>query len=108
MMLHGKNDDKDEMTKDEASGSCKENNSTLQKKDKRDQVNARVDANIVPKRCFQCECNKSKRAKRKGLAPALEAIVGKKLVTVRISPELPLEAVVRGKNVMCYVTLENS
>ncbi len=106
MLLHGKFDGKDETMNNETLGSCKENNSALQN-DKQDQAE---DANIgIPKRCFQCECNKSKRIKRKGLAPTLEAIVGKKkmMVTVRISPELPLEAVVCGNNVTCYVTLEH-
>ena len=96
-MLHGKSD---AAIDDEASSSCKENKSALQ-----DTLQEGV--RVVPKRCFQCECNKSKRAKRKKeFTPILEAMVGKKCVTVRVTPEPALEAVVRGANVMCYVSLK--
>ncbi len=97
MMLHGKNAAIDD---DEASSSCKENKSALQQET--------LQEGVVPKRCFQCECNKSKRAKRKKeFAPILEAKIGKKkIVTVRVTPEPALEAVVRGANVMCYVSLK--
>lgn len=115
MMLHGKSgvgSDEIIMNDETLLSGSKENNSTLQNTDKQDQATNVDDANniaILPKRCFQCEYNKSKRSKRKALAPVLEAIVGKKkMVTVRISPELPLEAVVRGTSVTCYITLENS
>ncbi len=116
MMLHGKTDSEaggEEMRNDEAL-SCKENNSALALHNvKQDPAKASMDANfVIPKRCFQCECNKSKRTKRKASIPALEAIIvgkKKKMVTVRISPpELPLEAVVCGRSVMCHVTLEDS
>ena len=97
-MLNGKNAALD----DEASSSCKENKSALQDTMQGDVVR------VQPKRCFQCECNKSKRAKRKKeFAPILEAKIGKKkIVTVRVTPEPALEAVVRGANVMCYVSLK--
>lgn len=97
MMLHGKNAAIDD---DEASSSCKENKSELQE--------TLQEGEVVPKRCFQCEYNKSKRSKRKKeFAPILEAKIGKKkIVTVRVTPEPALEAVVRGANVMCYVSLK--
>ena len=95
MMLHGKS----EVIEDEATGSCKENKSALEEKKLQEGV---------PKRCFRCECHKSKLVKRKAFAPTLEAIVGRKNITVRLSPALPLEAVVRGANVMCYVSLKSS
>ncbi|KAL7491650.1 hypothetical protein ACHAWT_001677, partial [Skeletonema menzelii] len=80
MMLHGKS----EVIEDEASGNCKENKSALEEKTLQEGV---------PKRCFRCECHKSKLVKRKAFAPTLEAIVGRKNITVRLSPALPLEAV---------------
>ena len=98
MKLHGKSEAMD----DEASSICKENKSAMQHE------KLQEDVRVLPKRCFRCECNKSKRAKwKKEFAPILEAIVGKKkIVTVRVTPKPALEAVVRGANVMCYVSLK--
>jgi|SaaInl74LU_5_DNA_1037368.scaffolds.fasta_scaffold40031_2 hypothetical protein len=100
MMLHGKSEGGYEIIDDDASGSCKENKPAL------NSLQDDKEGQDVPKRCFQCECNKSKFARRRALAPTLEAIIGTKILTVSITPELPLEAVVRGTNVNCYVTLQ--
>mmetsp|Transcript_18660 Transcript_18660/g.27649 ORF Transcript_18660/g.27649 Transcript_18660/m.27649 type:complete len:178 (+) Transcript_18660:171-704(+) len=100
MMLHGKSEGGYEIIDDDASGSCKENKPAL------NSLQDDKEGQDVPKRCFQCECNKSKFARRRALAPTLEAIIGTKILTVRITPELPLEAKVHGTNVTCYVTLQ--
>ena len=61
-------------------------------------------AEVVPKRCFRCERNKKKRA-RKAVTPILKAIAGGKILSVRIMPEPPIEAVINGNHVACYVTI---
>jgi len=108
MLLHGKSEDGDETIEDDdaSSDGRKENISALEslKDDKEGQERDREDAGVVPKRCFQCECNKSKRAKREGVAPTLEAVVHNKILSVKITPEPSLEAVVRGNNLICYIT----
>lgn len=98
MLVHGKSNDDDEVKDDDASGGG-EKVEELQKEDERNE-----DC-IVPKRCFQCECNKDKR--RHVFVPTLDAVIANKEVSVRITPQPSLEAIVNEKNVACYIMFNN-
>jgi len=104
MLIHGKSDDdevKEEVKgvkEDDASGGG-EKVEELQKED--DERNE----DYVPKRCFQCECNKEKR--RHVFVPTLDAIIADKEVSVRITPQPSLEATVNKKNVTCCIVFNN-
>ena len=106
MLLHGKSEDVDEMIDDEASASRKENVLTLESLQDNEEGQGR-NAYIVPKRCFLCDGHIN-RDKRKGVAPTLEAIVKDKVLSVRVTPEPSLDAIVRGTNVTCYITINGS
>ena len=60
---------------------------------------------IFVKRCFQCECNKENR--RNIFVPMLDAVIADKEVSVRITPQPSLEAIVNEKNVACYIMFNN-
>lgn len=96
MLLHGKSEDVDEMIDDEASASRKENVSTLESLQDNEEGQGR-NAYIVPKRCFLCDghINRDKRVKDK-------------VLSVRVTPEPSLDAIVRGTNVTCYITINGS
>lgn len=96
MLVHGKSGD-DEAKDDDASGGG-EKVEELQKEDERNEE-------YVPKRCFQCECNKGNR--RHVFVPTLDAVIADKEVSVRITPQPSLEAIVNEKNVTCYIMFNN-
>ncbi len=104
MLIHGKSDDDeakedddDEVKDDDASGGG-EKVEELQKEDERNE-------DYVPKRCFECECNKEKR--RHLFVPTLDAVIADKEVSVRITPQPSLEAIVNKKNVTCCIVFNN-
>lgn len=96
MLVHGKSKD-DEVKED--GENIGEKVEELQKEDERNE-----DC-IVPKRCFQCECNKDKR--RHVFVPTLDAVIANKEVSVRITPQPSLEAIVNEKNVACCIVFNN-
>ena len=103
MLVHGKSGDdeakEDEDDEDDVSSGGGEKVEELQKED--DERNE----DYVPKRCFQCECNKEKR--RNIFVPTLDAVIADKEVSVRITPQPSLEAIVNKKNVTCCIVFNN-
>jgi hypothetical protein len=98
MLVHGKTDDDEvkEHGEDDVASGGGEKVEELQKED-----GERNEDYIVPKRCFQCECNKNKR--RHVFVPTLDAVIADKEVSVRITPQPSLEAIVNKKNVTCCI-----